>query len=304
MTRMAFVPCALLLLTGGPASPDDAPAQAKEVADLRREVRELRAALRLMLELDRERLDIVGRMLGEGAPAGVPRTPVGARVPNGASAAGDANPSPDRGGGAAARPAADPVSPEGAEKGTVSGKLPLPASGVAFVYVENAGNRLVHGKTIEIRQANNQFQPRWAVVQQGTEIRFPNVDGTYHNVFSNSHNATFDLGIYRLGDPVKSYVFNQPGVADIYCNMHSDMSATVLVVPNPFFTQVAPDGSFTLSDVMVGRRKIVAWSPHGELVAKWVTVEPGRSVSVSMELGKTDERAHLDKTGKAYGSYR
>lgn len=303
MTRIAFVLCALLLLAGGPASPGDTSAQAKEVADLRREVRELRAALRLMLDLDRERLDMVGRMLGEGAPAGAPRTSVGARVPNEAPAAGDASPPPDRG-GAAARPAADLNSPEGTEKGTVSGRLSLPASGVAFVYVENAGNRLVHGRTIEIRQSNNQFQPRWAVVQQGTEIRFPNVDGTYHNVFSNSPNATFDLGIYRLGDPVKSYVFNQPGVADVYCNMHSDMSATVLVVPNPLFTQVAPDGSFTLSGVMAGRRKIVAWAPRAELVAKWVTVEPGRSASVSLDLGKNDERSHLDKTGKPYGSYR
>jgi len=185
----------------------------------------------------------------------------------------------------------------------VSGKLPLPESGVAFVYVENAGNRLVHGRTIEIRQSNQQFQPRWAVVQQGTEIRFPNLDSTYHNVFSTSPNANFDLGLLRVGDPGKSVVFNQPGVADIYCNQHPEMSATVLVVPNPFFTQVAPDGSFTLSGVTGGRRKIVAWTPHAELVSKWVTVEPGRSVSVSLELGKSEERAHLDKTGRPYGSY-
>lgn len=302
MTRMAFMLCALLLLTGGPASPDDASAQAREVAELRREVRELRAALRLMMDLDRERLDIIGRMLGEGAPPAGPRTSLGARVPNEAPAAGDANPSSIRG-GAATRPAADPASPDGAEKGTVSGKLPLPESGVAFVYVENAGNRLVHGRTIEIRQSNQQFQPRWAVVQQGTEIRFPNLDSTYHNVFSTSPNANFDLGLLRVGDPGKSVVFNQPGVADIYCNQHPEMSATVLVVPNPFFTQVAPDGSFTLSGVTGGRRKIVAWTPHAELVSKWVTVEPGRSVSVSLELGKSEERAHLDKTGRPYGSY-
>jgi len=201
-------------------------------------------------------------------------------------------------------PAADPSSTESTEKGTISGKVSLPASGKAFVYVENAGNRLVHGRSIEIRQTNRQFEPRWAVVQQGTEIRFPNLDATYHNVFSTSANANFDLGIYRTGDPPKSYVFNQPGVVEIYCNMHSDMSASVLVVPNQFFTQVAPDGSFKLKGISGGQRKIVAWTPHADLVSKWVTVEPGKSVSVALEFGKIEERAHLDKTGKPYGSYR
>lgn len=279
MTRIAFVLGAVAVLSGGRAVSDDASAQAKEVAELRREVRELRAALRLMIELDRERLGMITRLLGEGAPPAEPRAPAVEGAPS-------------------------PAPPNAAEKGTVNGKLALPASGVAWVYVENAGNRLVRGRTVELRQAHNQFEPRWAVVQQGTEIRFPNLDATYHNVFSTSANATFDLGIYRLGDPPKSYVFNQPGVADIYCNMHSDMSASVLVVPNPLFTQVAPDGSFTLSGVPGGRRKIVAWTPHADLVTQWVTVEPGRSVSVSLELGRSDERAHLDKTGKPYGSYR
>ncbi len=296
MTRIELVLGAAALLVATTAAAEEPSSLAREVAELRREVRELRAGLRLMIDLDRERLDLVGRMLNGGSTPGEASASAPGRSPGNESAAGQTP-------GAARAPALDPP-PGPSDKGSIKGTLTMPQGGVAWVYVENAGNRLVRSKTFEMRQVHGQFEPRWAVVQQGTEIRFPNLDATYHNVFSNSTNSTFDLGIYRLGDPPKSYVFNQPGLSYIYCNQHSEMSATVLVVPNPFFTPVSPDGSFTLSGVPSGRRKILAWTPNAEPVAKWVAVEPGQSVTVNLELGAAEERGHLDKTGKPYGSYR
>lgn len=294
MTRIMLVLGATALLVAATAAAEEPSAQAKEVAELRREVRELRAALRLMIDLDRERLDLVGRMLNGGSAPREASAATRGRSAADASEAGETTP------GAARAPASEPP----ADKGAIKGTLTLPESGVAWVYLENAGNRLVRGKTAEMRQVNRQFEPRWMVVQQGTEIRFPNLDTGYHNVFSKSPISTFDLGIYRRGDPPKSYVFNQPGLATIYCDLHPEMSATVLVVPNPYFTRVAPDGSFALGGVPSGRRKILAWTPNAEPVAKLVTVEPGQSVTVNLELGASQERAHLNKEGKPYGSYR
>ena len=283
MARSLRVPLAAvsMLLLAGPVAADP-PSQGNEIQELRREIHELRATLRLMIDLDRERLDMMSRLLNEGAGL--------------ADGKSDGPERPSVRAAATTPPRAVP------QKGTIAGKVEMAGNEVAWVYVENAGNSTVKGKTIELRQSHHQFDPRWAVFQQGTEVRFPNLDSTYHNVFSNSSNATFDLGIYRLGDPPKSYVFKKPGVSEIFCNMHAGMSATVLVVPNAFFTQVAPDGSFSLAGVPTGRRKVVAWAPHAELVTTWVTVEQGKSVTASLELGQVQERSHLNKEGQPYDS--
>jgi hypothetical protein len=82
------------------------------------------------------------------------------------------------------------------------------------------------------------------------------------------------------------------------------MSAAVLVVPNSLFVQVAADGTYTLAGVPPGRRKVVAWTPDAEPVSKWIVVEAGQAATVNLELGAAEQRAHLDKKGKPYGSYK
>jgi plastocyanin len=235
----------------------------------------------MMIELDRQKLEMMSRLAGSESKPAVSLEAV-----------------PSEG--------APPTAPEPAsDKGTVSGHVRLPdGAAVGYVYIENAGNRLVHGKTVELKQANHQFEPRWAVIQQGTEIRFPNVDSTYHNVFSRSPLASFDLGIYRAGDAPRTYTFNKAGVIDIFCNMHAEMTAQILVVPNALYAKVADDGSFMFANVPKGKRKIVAWSPHAALAEKWVVVDPAKKADVTLELGGASEKAHLDKNGRPYGSYR
>ena len=141
------------------------------------------------------------------------------------------------------------------------------------------------------------------MVQRGTTVTFPNEDSTYHNVFAKDPSATFDLGIYRKGDDPKSYRFTKAGLIDVYCNMHSKMRAEVLVVPNHLYTKVRPDGSFKLSRVPPGRRKIVAWGPGAELVSKFVDVGAGDTTTLSLSLRPKKRRQHTNKNGQPYGSY-
>jgi plastocyanin len=264
-----------------PARADDTAQLERQVAELQKEVRELRAMWKVMIELDRQKLEMITRLAGSESK---PAVSLEAVPTEGAPAT-----------------APEPTS----DKGTVSGRVRVPDGAlVAYVYVENAGTRLAHGKTVELKQSNHQFDPRWAVIQQGTEIRFPNVDSTYHNVFSRSPLASFDLGIYRAGDAPRSYTFNKAGVIDIFCNMHAEMTAQLLVVPNAFYAKVADDGSFTIANVPKGKRKIVAWSPHAPLAEKWVVVDPTKKTEVTLELAGAAEKPHLDKNGRPYGSYR
>ena len=189
--------------------------------------------------------------------------------------------------------------------GTVTGKISfLEGSKAAYVYVENVGGRLARGRKVDMSQKNKQFAPRHLVVQKGTEVAFPNQDAIYHNVFAQSSAANFDLGIYRSGDAAKSYVFTKPGLIDIYCNMHSKMSAEVLVVPNHLYATVQSNGSFKLARVPEGRRKIVAWGPGAEPVSVWVEVSPSSPAEVKLSLLPRKKGAHTNKDGQPYGSYQ
>ena len=77
--------------------------------------------------------------------------------------------------------------------------------------------------------------PRVAAVTVGSTVEFPNLDSYFHNVFSLSRGASFDLGRYPKGES-RSRRFTRPGLVKVYCHFHSDMSATIVVFDHPFYT--------------------------------------------------------------------
>lgn len=300
-TRTAIPVLAGLLLAPGGAAAQQSPGDlrqvyqmGKDIARLEQEMKELRQLLQQLLELDRERVALLSRAVG-GREVSVSSGRVRPL----------AAPSSRRSRPGARQVRQSPVRPTRGSltRGTVGGRVSLP-SGVAtaYVYVENLPRRRVN-RTIEIAQKNKQFAPRWAVIQIGTTVKFPNLDSIYHNVFSRSQSAAFDLGIYRSGDRSKSFVFTKPGTVEIFCNMHSKMKAEILVVPNSAYTRIGSDGAFTLKNVPRGRRKIVAWGPDTDPIEKSITVRGGEASSVVFELKRRRAKKHLNKYNQPYGSY-
>ncbi len=184
-------------------------------------------------------------------------------------------------------------------RGTVA--LKGQASSEAYVYVENVVGPPVSA-SLQIKQENKQFSPRVAVVQRGTRLIFSNADSIFHNVFSTSPGYAFDLGAQRAGDAPKTVVAGTPGVIEIYCNMHSRMSSTVLVVPSGLYAKVDRDGSFQLNNVPVGSRKIVAWAPGAKAAKNEVEVRPGGG-EVRLSLEVAPPAPHLNKFGQPFDSY-
>ncbi len=156
-----------------------------------------------------------------------------------------------------------------------------------------------------IRQHNKSFTPRVSAVVKGTTIAFPNDDKIFHNVFSMSRALKFDLGLYRSGSS-KSVVASRVGIVDIYCNIHPEMAAKVVVVDNPFFAVTGEDGSFVIEGVPPGTYPVVAWFAHGEPHRGEVTIAPGESAEVAIDLEETSTgvEAHLRKDGSPYGRYK
>ena len=91
-------------------------------------------------------------------------------------------------------------------------------------------------------QQDESFEPRVLAITRGSTVDFPNADPYFHNVFSLSSGAAFDLGRYKRGD-TRSRVFTRPGLVKVYCHVHSQMSASILVLDNDHFTRPQSDGA-------------------------------------------------------------
>jgi plastocyanin len=112
--------------------------------------------------------------------------------------------------------------------------------------------------TESLDQRGAKFEPDLIVVPVGSTVQFPNGDPIFHNVFSLSKAQPFDLGYYPRGQS-RSVKFNNPGVVQVYCHIHANMYAAIVVTASPWFQKPSQDGSFSFSDVPAGRYRLTAW---------------------------------------------
>src|SRR6266700_6776172 len=115
-----------------------------------------------------------------------------------------------------------------------------------------------HVNGVRLVQKNKRFTPHAVAVTAGSEVEFPNQDPFFHDVFSIYRGKPFDLGLYESGMSRKVR-FSQPGVSYIFCNIHPEMSAAVIVLTTPYFTITAHDGSFQVNHVPPGHYRMEAW---------------------------------------------
>ncbi|HUC44343.1 MAG TPA: carboxypeptidase regulatory-like domain-containing protein [Candidatus Sulfotelmatobacter sp.] len=137
-----------------------------------------------------------------------------------------------------------------------------------------------------IEQVGLTFKPHVLAVVKGTTVEFPNRDTLFHNVFSLSKAAAFDLGRYPKDDS-KSVRFDTPGVVPVFCHIHSDMSALIVVLDNPFFARPDASGRFTLDGIPPGTYTVVAWHERAHRIEKKIRIEAGRSTVVDFAIPLT-----------------
>lgn len=134
-------------------------------------------------------------------------------------------------------------------------------------------------KTPSLDQRNLQFHPQVLPVMVGTRVEFPNRDNLFHNVFSYSQAKDFDLGRYPKDDS-RSVTFDRPGVVRVYCDIHSHMSATILVLKHPYFTSPDDSGVYVLSRVPPGKYRVVLWYDRDAVDRRNVEVKAGENLQL------------------------
>jgi plastocyanin len=134
-------------------------------------------------------------------------------------------------------------------------------------------------------QQKETFMPHVLAIIAGTTVDFPNNDRTYHNVFSLSKTRSFDLGRYAAGRS-KSVRFDKPGIVRVFCDIHSHMSAYILVFSHPYFAVTDEQGRYTIGGVPAGTYTVVAWNEAMETQSRKILVPESGDVDLDFALSR------------------
>jgi plastocyanin len=182
-----------------------------------------------------------------------------------------------------------------------------PVVNETLVWLDAAGRAPKRpGSTFTMTTRSKAFLPHVLAVPAGSTIGFPNEDPISHNLFSLTPGHTFDLGLYRKG-PGKAEKFETPGVVNIYCNIHPNMSAVVHVMQTPYYGFADANGDYSF-DVPAGKYRVTAWNEQGGSVFSDIDVKSDGVVAGAtlLTIDGRNFRAvqHMNKNGQAYRAPR
>ena len=173
--------------------------------------------------------------------------------------------------GVVVAPAADERSFVEAEIGRVAvflaSKQPLPS----------------HACFVELKQENRRFLSDTIVAPVSSTVSFPNLDPIFHNVFSLSPTRSFDLGNYPRNE-TRRVTFNEPGIVPVYCHLHPNMSATIVVTPNRWATKPDRYGGYALRGAPAGEHTVVVWHKSAGFFRKDVRVAKHEPTQVNFVI--------------------
>jgi plastocyanin len=158
---------------------------------------------------------------------------------------------------------------------------------------------------LQIQQIDRRFSPDLVVVPVGSTVSFPNMDPIFHNIYSLSKPKTFDLGSYDKGE-TRKVIFPKPGIVEVYCHLHPNMAATVVVTPNRWYARPEASGQYRIPDVLPGQYTIVAWHKSAGFFRKSIVVESGRGATadflIPLDVQPKQDAQAKHEIGQSAGS--
>jgi plastocyanin len=191
------------------------------------------------------------------------------------------------------------------ERGSLEGEVKIGSGGatgaLALVTLDPIGRKgkVRTPKQRIVEQRDRQFAPRLMVVPVGSTVSFPNFDTIFHNVFSRDPAAAFDLGLYKSGE-AREVIFDKEGIVRLGCNLHGNMSATIVVVGSSHYVIAEPSGAFRFRSLAPGKYKLRAWSERSkEPITQEITIKAGAN-KLSVGVGADGAAGMMvDKFGVA-----
>jgi plastocyanin len=181
-------------------------------------------------------------------------------------------------------------------------------SGNVAIWLEPAGAAKMPRKdeALTLRQKGKQFYPHVLFAMVGQKVDFPNDDPFPHNVFSTSDVKRFDLGLYQAGES-RQVPMTRPGVIPVFCNIHPQMKAFILVVKSPYYAVSDKSGDIQIKDVPPGNYRLKVWHERCKQekldeLSRQVTVTGSGANLGTIQVDESGFFAapHKNKDGKDY----
>lgn len=134
-----------------------------------------------------------------------------------------------------------------------------------------------------LEQRNKRFEPDLLVVPVGSTVDFPNMDPIFHNIFSLSRTQSFDLGYYSEGHS-RSVKFSGAGIVQVYCHVHPEMHAVIIVTSTRWSGKPRGDGTFSWAEIPPGKYKLYVWQRSAGLIHRNIVIPETGSVHVNIAL--------------------
>jgi plastocyanin len=147
---------------------------------------------------------------------------------------------------------------------------------------------------VDVEQLDRRFVPDLVVVPAGSTVSFPNMDPIFHNIYSLSRAKSFDLGAYDKGQ-TRKVTFLRAGIVDIYCHLHPNMAATVVVTPNRWYARPDRTGHYRIPNVLPGRYTVVAWHKSAGFFRKSITLGQGQAADADFFIPIGDDAKEPDR---------
>ncbi len=171
---------------------------------------------------------------------------------------------------------------------------------VAWRPAEGVENAPMAEQTIVTRRSR--FFPQTMAVTSGTNVRFPNMDTIEHNVFSLTPGHRFDVGLYGEGEG-RTHRFDGTGTVELFCNVHPNMAAFLLVLDTPFFASPDDEGNFMLDGLPAGPGELLVWNYRAEQPLQRTRLDVGEATAigaVEVDITRPTVPQHTNKHGEPY----
>ena len=142
-------------------------------------------------------------------------------------------------------------------------------------------------KKATLDQKGCEFHPHVLLVAAGADIDILNSDGVLHNIHTF---AKANPSINKAQPKFKKVMTEKAGekaeIIKVQCDVHSWMSAWVVVQDHPYYTVTDATGSFKIANVPPGKVKIEVWHETLGKEVKEVEVKAGGATKVAFEMKK------------------
>ena len=135
----------------------------------------------------------------------------------------------------------------------------------------------------QMSQRNKTFFPNIVAITAGSTVYFLNEDEHFHNIYSLTPKARFNIGRRPPGN-VYGKKINKVGVVKLGCDIHPEMGAVILSLDTPFFTKVNSDGTYEISKLPDGNYELRVFHPAFQRYSLEISCKNGQVIHQVINL--------------------